>query len=84
MSEPKGGDRETKDRREEGEGNGGLGDCHSIFLMEAVWKAMAVIINCRFTASITYHNSLHGFQVSSGTRTVTLESNLFQKVAALR
>ena len=45
---------------------------------------MAVILNCRFTASITYHDSLHGFRVGRGTGTATLEVKLLQKVTSMR
>ena len=52
--------------------------------MEVVWKAVVAIINRRFTASITYHNSLHELWAGRGTGTVTLEVKLIQKVASLR
>ena len=29
-------------------------------LVEAMWKVVTVIINRRFTSSITYHDALHG------------------------
>ena len=45
---------------------------------------LAVILNYRFTASITYHNSLHGFLVVCGTATATLKFKLVYQVAALR
>ena len=45
----------------------GGGDYRGIDLVEMVWKAVAVILNRRFTASITYHNSLHGFRAVRGT-----------------
>ena len=32
-----------------------------IGLVEVIWKAVAVILNRRFTAAITYHDSIHGF-----------------------
>ena len=49
-----------------------------------IWKAVAVILNRRFTAAITYHDSLHGFQTGRGTGTANLKVNLLQQVAALR
>ena len=52
--------------------------------MEVVWKAMEIIINRRFTASITYHDSLHVFWAGRGTGTATFEVDLLQQVAALR
>ena len=45
---------------------------------------MVVILNRRFTASITYHYSLHGFQVGRCMRTATLEVKLLRKDEALR
>ena len=52
--------------------------------MEVMWKVVAEIINRRFTASITYHDFLHGFRAGCGTGTTTLEAKLLQKLAALR
>ena len=52
--------------------------------MEVVWNAVEVILNCRFTASITYHNSLHGFRSGRGTVTVTLEVKVLQQVTSMR
>ena len=45
---------------------------------------VAVILNCRFNASITYHDPLHGFRAGCGTGTATLEVKLLQKVTAIR
>ena len=45
---------------------------------------MAVIINCRFIAAITYHDLLHGFRAGCGTGTVTLEVKVLQQVVTLR
>ena len=55
-----------------------------IGLVELMWKVVAAIINCRFTASITYHDFLHGFRAGHGTGTTTLEAKLLQQLAALR
>ena len=52
--------------------------------MEVMWKVVAAIINRRFTASITYHEVLHGFRSGRGTGTATLEAKLLQQLAALR
>ena len=54
----------------------GGGDYCDIGLLEVIWKAVAVIFNRRFTASMTYHNSLHGFRAGSGTGTATFEVKL--------
>ena len=63
---------------------GGGGVYREISLVEMIWKAVAVILNCRFTIAITYHDSLHGFRSGCGTGTATLEVKLLQKVATLR
>ena len=52
--------------------------------MEVMWKVVAAIINCRFTASITYNNFLHGFRAGRGTGTATLEAKLLQQLVAFR
>ena len=52
--------------------------------MEVIWKAVTVIHNRRFTASITYHDFLHGFRAGHSTGTATLEVELLHQVAALR
>ena len=43
-----------------------------------------MILNFRFTASITYHNSLHGFWAGCCTGTANLEVKLIQKVVDWR
>ena len=45
---------------------------------------MAGILNRRFTASITYHDALHGFREGRGTGTATLEFKLLHELSALR
>ena len=47
-------------------------DSCGIGIVEVVWKAVTEILNLRFTASITYHNYLHGFRAGRGTGTKTL------------
>ena len=59
-------------------------DYRGISLVEVMWKVVAAIINRLFTASITYHEFLHGFRAGRGTGTATLEAKLLQKLAALR
>ena len=49
-----------------------------IGLVEVMWKVVADILNCRITASITYHDFLHGFRAGHGTGTATLEAKLLQ------
>ena len=45
------------------------GDYRGIGIVFMVWKAVAVILNWCFTASIGYPDSLHGFQTGYGTGT---------------
>ena len=49
-----------------------------------MWKVVAEILNRRFTASVTYHDFLHGFRAGRGTGTTTLEAKILQHLAALR
>ena len=62
----------------------GGGDYCGIGFVEVAWKAVAVIINCCFTASITYHDSLHGLRVGRGMGTATLEVKMLQQLTAMR
>ena len=62
----------------------GKRDYCGIELVELVWKVVAEIINCWLTASINYHEFLHGLRAGRGTGTNTLEAKLFQQLAALR
>ena len=62
----------------------GKREYRGIRLMEVMWKVVATILNRRFTASITYHDFLHGFRAGRGTGTATLEAKLFQQLAALK
>ena len=62
----------------------GKADYRGIGLVELMWKVVAAILNCTFTASITFHNFLHGFQAGHGTGTATLEAKLLQQLAVLR
>ena len=62
----------------------GVGDNRVIGLVEVVWKAVELILNCPFPPSITYHDSLHGFRSVCSTGTSTLEVKMIQKVATMR
>ena len=55
-----------------------------IGLVEVMWKVVAVILNLRLTASITYHDFLHRFWAGHGTGTDTFEAKLLQQLEALR
>ena len=62
----------------------GKKDCRGISLVEVMRKVVAAILNCRFTASITYHDFLHVFRAGRGTGTATLEAKLLRQLASLR
>ena len=49
-----------------------------------MWKLVAVILNLRLMASITFHDFLHGFRAGRGTGTATLESKILWKLVELR
>ena len=55
-----------------------------IGLVEVVRKTVAVILNRRFTTSIAYYDSLHGFRLGCGMGTATLKVKLLQQVLAMR
>ena len=50
----------------------GGNDYRGIGLMEVMWKLVAEILNRRLTASITFHDFLHGFRAGHGTGTAIL------------
>ena len=54
-----------------------------IGLVEVMWKVVAEILNRRLTASITFHDFLHGFRAGCGTGTANLESKMLHQLAAL-
>ena len=62
----------------------GKKDCRVIGLVEVMWKVVAAILNCQLTASITFHDFLHGFWAGRGTCTATLEAKLIQQLASSR
>ena len=62
----------------------GGGDYRIIGLVEVMWREMVVILNHRFTTSITYHESLHGFCAGRGTETTTPKVKLIQQVKSIR
>ena len=62
----------------------GKKDYRGIGLLEVMWKVVASILNLRLTASITYHDFLHGFRAGRDTGTATFEAKLLQHLAALR
>ena len=58
----------------------GGGGYHGIGLVEVIWKAVAVILNCHFTAAISYHKPLHGFQVGRGRGPPPSRSRCFSRL----
>ena len=48
-------------------------DYHCIGLVEVMWKAVAVILNRHFTASIAYHDSLRRSQAGRNMGTSNLK-----------
>ena len=49
-----------------------------------MWKVVVAILNRRLTASITFHDFLHGFWAGHSTGTATIKAKLLHKLAALR
>ena len=62
----------------------GRQEYRGIGIVEVMWKVVAAILHRRLTASITYHDFLHGFWAGRGTGTSTLEAKLLQQLAAFR
>ena len=50
-----------------------------IGLAKVVWTVVLVILNCRFTTSIAFHDVLHGLWAGCGTGTISLKENLLQQ-----
>ena len=46
-------------------------DYQGIGIVKVMWKVVAAILNLRFTASITFHDFLHGFWAGRGIGTAT-------------
>ena len=57
---------------------------HGIGLVEMVWKALIVLLNLCFAASITYHDSLHGFRSFCGMGAASFDFKLIQQVTSMR
>ena len=54
----------------------GKRDYRGIGLVEVMWEEVAAILNFRITASITYHEFIHGFGAGCSTGNATLEAKL--------
>ena len=53
-------------------------------LVEVLCKAISVIINCRLSSSIQFHDVLCGFCARRGTGTTTLEAKLLLNIISVR
>ena len=53
-------------------------------LVEVMWKTVVVILKRRLEAAITLHDVLHRFRSSRRTGTSSLDTNLLQKLMAVR
>ena len=62
----------------------GKTDYRDIDLVEVMWKVMVEILNRRLTASINFHDFLHGFRAVCRTVTATLKAKLIWQLADLR
>ena len=62
----------------------GGGDYCGIGLVEVIWKAVALILNRRFTVAITYRDFLHIFGAGRGMGTANLNLKLLHQVTAIR
>ena len=62
----------------------GKKDYRGIGLVEVMWKVVAAILNRQVTASITFHDFIHGFRVGCVTGTTTLKVKLLQQLAAMK
>ena len=62
----------------------GRHEYRGIGLVEVIWKVVAAILHSWLTASITYHDFLHGFRAGRGTGTSTLKAKLIRHLSALR
>ena len=57
----------------------GKKDYRGIDIVEVIWKVVVAILNRRLTASIIFHDFLHGFREGRGTGTAALEAKLLQQ-----
>lgn len=60
------------------------GGAQGIGLLEVIWKVLATIIDTRVTASIQFHDTLHGFCTRRGTGTAIIEAKIVQQLAAIQ
>ena len=53
-------------------------------IVKVLWKLVTSLLNRRLTATISFHDKLHGFQAGQGTGTAALEAKLLQQLTAMR
>ena len=58
-------------------------DYRVIGLVEVMWKVVAAILNCRLTASTTFHDFFHRFLAGCGIGTTTPEAKMIHHLEAL-
>ena len=61
----------------------GGGEYHDIDLVEVVWKVVTVILNCRFTASIAFHEILCSFWAGRSTGTASLKAKILHHLTTM-
>ena len=59
----------------------GYGGHRGIGLVKTVWKVISSIIDQCLKAAIMFHDILHGFQLTHGTKTALIEAKLTQQLA---
>ena len=62
----------------------GKRDFRNIVLVEVIWNRVMGILDCRLMEAIQFYDTLHGLLTGRGTGTVSLKSNLLQKMAYMR
>ena len=55
-----------------------------IELVKVLWKAVTILLNCRLTAAIFFHDTLLGFWAGWGTVTGALETKILQYLTDVR
>ena len=58
-------------------------DTRGISLIEVPWKLVEAIINTWAKIAVKFHDILHGFYSNRGTRTATMELNMYQDMATI-
>ena len=61
----------------------GNGEFRGVGPVEVLWKSLFGVINWRFGGAVQFHDVLHGFRVSWGAGTASLEANLLQQLMVM-